>query len=302
MEDLIYSPVGRFTSVRDPYMTDRFVSGLFTQPGVAAQARPRFGQFLETRPLLPLLLQEIAAAGSGAAPLEVVDCGVFMGNFAIAAALQADRVGVPVRLSAYEANPALAAPIAANLALYGVEADVHARGIGGAPGKLEFVHGADGLIGGTVYHADRKRSGAAGTTTVECEIIPLKDALSGTPVPGLVKIDIEGNEVDAFGSIAGDAARLNNVFLVEFAPFQGRLPIAGTTYAEFLLAQFEIIDVGNWLWVPVWRPLADARALADCLTGERSRVHNTDLLLVPKALTALRARLAAEAATIPRSG
>jgi FkbM family methyltransferase len=297
MTDLIYTPVGQFTSVRDPYMDDRFVAGLFRAGGDAATARTRFGNFLKDRPLLPLLLRGIARAraeiGDGAAAIPVVDCGVFMGNFSIAAALQAAREGLPVEIAAYEANPALADPIRANMALYGVAVAVHAHGIGGAYGTLRFAHAAGGLIGGTLFNPDRKEAAGPGATVTECAVIPLRDVLPPELAPGLVKIDIEGNEVTAFASIQGDAGRINNVWFVEFAPFQARLAMAGVDYGTFLLDHYAVFDVGSWLWAPQMRRLGDTAALEDCLRAAGSRAHNTDLLLIPHGMADLVAEVAA---------
>lgn len=300
MTDLIYSAVGGFTSVRDPYMDDNFVARMFKPGGDAATARQRFEAFLKDRPLLPALIagiaDERAAMGDGAPAIPVVDCGVFMGNFAIAAALQAARIGQSVAISAYEANPVLAGPIRANLALYGLEdVAVHANGIGGSYGTLRFTHRAGGLIGGTLFMPDRKAT-EAGATSVDCEVVPLRDVLLPELAPGLVKIDIEGNEVAAFGSIAGDPGRLNNVYFIEFAPFQAALRIAGGSYGDFLLQNFAIFDVGSWLYGRAPRRLDSIAALEGCLEHATSRAHNTDLLAIPQGMTALAATMAALAA------
>jgi len=305
MTDLIYSAVGQFTSVRDPYLEDLFVARMYRPGGDAATARTRFAAFLKDRPLLPLLLTGIARARAdardGAAAIPVIDCGVFMGNFSVAAALQAERAGLPVEITAYEANPALVAPIRANMALYGLEVAVHANGIGGDYGTLKFAHAAGGLIGGTLFMPGRKEEAGPGSTTVDCEVIPLRDALPPELAPGLVKIDIEGNEVAAFGSIVGDPGRINNVWFVEFAPFQTRLPVGGEAgggvlYGDFLLAQYAVFDVGSWLWVPHVRRLRDLAALEGCLKVGDARAHNTDLLLIPQDMTDLVAEVEALAA------
>jgi FkbM family methyltransferase len=294
MADLIYSAVGCFTSVRDPYVSDRFVTEMFQQEGRAEDARARFAAFLATRPLLPLLLEEIARFRGDDDPVPVVDCGVFMGNFCIAAALQADRLGLDLAITAYEANPVLVGPIRDNLALYDVQAKVRGAGIGGAYGTLSFVHAAAGLIGGTLLMPDSQKANGD-HVTVDCEVIPLAEVLVPDLGPGLVKIDIEGNEVAAFGSVIGDAGRLNNVFIVEYAPWQGKLMLGGESYNDVLLRHFDVFDVNNWLWVPSLRPLRDAAALEHCMEAHKNRAHNTDLVLVPKAMTALSARLLAMA-------
>lgn len=293
MPDVIYSSVGCFTSVRDPFIQDDFVRSIFKQVIPAEQARKRYAAFLQDRPFLPMLLTALAAHGQG--PVEVVDCGVFMGNFAIAADIQAARAGVPVKISAYEANPALIDPIKANLDMYGVPGTVHGKGIGAEHGVLEFVHAPEGMIGGTVFSPETKRRQRETYQTTTCEIVPLSAALPDHPAPGLVKIDIEGNEVAAFSSIAGDANRLNNVFITEYAPYQGKLGIAGTTYADFLLAHFAIYDINNWLWFPYVRPLTSAQAMARVMEAHPSRPDNTDLLFIPKALTGLIAEVEAAA-------
>ena len=291
MTDVIYSSVGCFTSVREPFIQDEFVRSIFKQVIPAEQARQRYAAFLADRPFLPMLLQALAAEGQGEAPVQVVDCGVFMGNFAIAAHIQAERAGVPIEISAYEANPALIEPISANFAMHGVTGQVHGNGIGGAPGVLEFVHSPAGMIGGTVFSTENKRSGREDYLTTQCQIVPLSDTLADRPAPGLVKIDIEGNEVSAFSSIVADAHRLNNVFITEYAPYQGRKAIGSTTYDAFLLRHFAVFDINNWLWFPYARPLTSPEAMARVMEAHPSRPDNTDLLFIPKAMTDLIARI-----------
>lgn len=298
MPDVIYSSVGCFTSVREPFIQDDFVRSIFKQVIPAEEARQRYAAFLTDRPFLPMLLEALAAEGQG--PVGVVDCGVFMGNFAIAAHIQAERAGVPVRISAYEANPALIDPIKANFDIYGVPGAVHGNGIGGEYGVLEFVHSPEGMIGGTVFAAKSKRRERDTYQSTSCEIVPLSAALADDPAPGLVKIDIEGNEVAAFSSIAGDANRLNNVFITEYAPYQGRHEIAGTTYDDFLLQHFAVYDINNWLWFPYVRPLTSPEAMARVMEAHPSRPDNTDLLFIPRKLTGLIAGI--EALAAPEAG
>ncbi|MCW5724834.1 MAG: FkbM family methyltransferase [Maricaulaceae bacterium] len=246
--------------------------------------------FLRARPLLPLLLEEIARFRGDVNSIPIVDCGVFMGNFTIAAALLAEHAELELSITAYEANPALLEPIRANLALYNVSAKVHCAGIGGAYGVLNFVHKADGLIGGTLFKPDSKR-GIEGYVANECEVIPLAAVLDPSMGLGIVKIDIEGNEVAAFNSIAADAGRLSNVFIIEYAPWQGKQAVGNQTYNEFLLQHFDLFDVNNWLWVPSLQAISNAAALEQCMVANKTRTHNTDLVLVPKEMTTLSMRL-----------
>jgi FkbM family methyltransferase len=282
----------RFTSVRLPYERDSFTASDSRSCASASDAVAAFAGFLATRrpPLLDWLLEECARLAGPLRPLAITDIGVFMGNFAVAAALTADRLGIARTLAAYEANPELIAPIRRNLALYGLEGQVtlHNNGIGGQRGTLEFSFRPDGLIGGSlaVAPADAARA------RVACEVLPLAEVLSADPAPGLVKIDIEGVEPDAFGSIAADPDRLANAFIVEFAPWQAGRRLGGTTYGAFLLEVFDVYNIGNWLWVPFLEPVPDAAALAAVCEGKR-RQHNTDLLLLPRALPELRDALEA---------
>lgn len=293
MPDVIYSSVGCFTSVREPFIQDDFVQSIFKQVIPAEEARQRYAAFLKDRPFLPMLLSALKADGAG--PVEVVDCGVFMGNFAIAAHIQAERAEVPVTISAYEANPALIDPIKANFDMYGVPGSVHGNGVGGDYGVLEFVHSPEGMIGGTVFAAKTKRRERDTFQSTSCEIVPLSATLPDAAAPGLVKIDIEGNEVAAFSSIAEDANRLNNVFITEYAPYQGGQAIAGTTYDDFLLRHFAVYDINNWLWFPYVRPLTSAEAMARVMEAHPSRPDNTDLLFIPRAMTGLIAQVEAQA-------
>jgi FkbM family methyltransferase len=304
MTDLIYSAANRFTSLRDPYMEDRFVARMFRPGGDAATARARFDGFLKDRPLLPLLLGGLARAraaiGDGAAAIPVIDCGVFMGSFSVAVALQAARAGLEVEIAAHEANPVLVDPIRANMALYGLEAALHAQGIGGGYGTLAFAHEAGGLLGGGLAAPGRKDEAGPGATILDCAVIPLRDVLPPELAPGLVKLDIRGSEVAAFGSVRDDAGRINNVWFVEFAPFQARLAVGGGTYGDFLLAHYAVFDVGNWLWMPHVRRLGDIAALETCLQAGGARAHNTDLLLIPQDMAELVAEVGALGA--PQAG
>jgi hypothetical protein len=297
MTDLIFSAVSQFTSVQGPYMEDRFVARMFRPGGDAATARARFDGFLKDRPLLPLLLGGIARAradiGDGAAAVPVIDCGVFMGNFSVAAALQGLRAGLEVGITAYEANPALADPIRANMALYGLEVAVHPEAIGGDYGTLAFAHDAGGLIGGTLLAPGRRQEPGPGATIRDCAVIPLRDVLPPELAPGLVRLAIKGSAVAALGSVRVDAGRANNVWITEFAPFQARQAVGGGTYGDFLLARYAIFDLGNWLWVPHVRRLHDIAALETCLQAGGARAHNTDLLLIPRDMAGLVAEVAA---------
>lgn len=294
MADVIFSPVGRFTTVRDPYVQDDYVQKLFTKVTLPSEARSRYKSFLVDQPLLPLLLTALAEDAAAQEKVEVVDCGVYMGNFTIAVDIQAEAAEVTVALSAYEANPVLQTPIAANLAMYGVIARLEGKGIGGAHEMLEFAAPQDALIGGTLYDIAGKTSNPERHVTLTpVPVIPLSAALSPEPAPGLVKLDIEGNEVDAFRSIARDPARLNNIFCVEYAPFQGHHSVAGQSYNDFLLDHFAVFDINNWLWWPYAHRLATPEALSRVMQDHPSRPVNTDLLLVPKAMELLIAEIAA---------
>lgn len=288
MPDVIYSSVGCFTSVRDPYIQDDYVKGLFRQVIPADQARGRFRAFLADRPLLPMVLEALAAHPQAAERVQVVDCGVYMGNFSVAVDVQAERAGVAVEITAHEANPALIEPIRDNFSIYGMTAKVVEQGIGGQHGTLEFVHREGAMIGGTLFAPNAKTKAArTAVTTTQCRIVPLREVLAGTAAPGLVKIDIEGNEVAAFGSIATEADRLNNVFFVEFAPFQGSLPVGESRYDAFLLKHFAVFDINNWLWFPYARRLESAEAMARVMEDHPSRPDNTDLMLIPKTMPEL---------------
>lgn len=287
MTDVIYSSVGCFTSVREPFIQDDFVQSIFKQVIPAQEARRRYTAFLKDRPFLPMVLQALHEAGTGDDPVAVVDCGVFMGNFAIAADIQAEQAQVPINLSAYEANPALIEPIRANFAMHHVTGTVYGNGIGAERGTLEFVHSPEGMIGGTVFASQSKRGAREEYLTTQCQIVPLSEALANVKAPGLVKIDIEGNEVAAFSSVAQDAHRLNNVFITEYSPYQGKSAIAGTDYNSFLLRHFAVFDINNWLWFPYARPLTTAADMEQVMQAHPSRPDNTDLLFIPKTMTGL---------------
>ena len=178
-------------------------------------ARVRFDGFLKD--LLLLELRSIARAraviGDGASAIRVIDSGVFIAKFRVTAALQAARTGLKAAITAFEANSALADPIRTHIALLGVEVAVHANGIGAGYGTLPFSNSAGRLTGGTLFMPTRKEDVGPGATTHYCAFILLRDGLphncpptcpQNWPqelAPGLVRIDIKGNRVAAFGAI-----------------------------------------------------------------------------------------------------
>jgi FkbM family methyltransferase len=291
-EACIVGKTSGFVSVRDPYVEDLWVAANFkdlaAQGDMVGIARKSFGDFLQANHFLTDVLAEIAAFG-GAATIDVIDCGVYQGMFSIASALVCDQLQAKARIGAYEANPILIEPLRRNFDLYGVDVTVHNLGIGGAAGTLEFAYPKGRMIGGSFLKS--KRTGEF--VSASCQVVPLSHILPDTDGIALVKLDIEGNEVDAFGSIRGSANRMGNVFIVEFAPWQGHKKIGGDlTYGAWLIENFFVYDLGSWAHVDQIRQVRDVAGLDGAIAG-KARAFNTDLLLVPRGMVALAGAIAA---------
>lgn len=214
--------------------------------------------------------------------MRIVDCGVYMGVFSIGAALCARKQQIPFRVAAYEANPKLVAGIKRNMALYGIDGAVHWNGVGGSRGMIEFTYPVGSMVGGTLFNTAAKKKLGGEYVSLTCEVVPLADVLADRAGVGLVKLDIEGNEVKAFGSIETDPALLDNVFIVEFAPYQARAALpSGALYGEWLCRTFSIFNARNWLYGPLAGEITDPAGLAHVL-DENNKPFNVDLVLVPR--------------------
>jgi len=287
----IFSDANNFTSVKEPYSTDDFVKSTYRDTVDTKTARARFSRFVNDNKLLAFLVSE--ALSTQLLPedevIEIVDCGVYMGTFTIAAGLMAQQAGLPVAMHGYEANPTLIESIRHNLEVYGVSAEVMHSGVGGSKGELEFVYPKGAMIGGTFFNVGNKKQ-SDGFTSVKCPILPLADILADDPWLGLIKLDIEGSEVAAFGSIMNNPRKMNNIFIIEYAPWQGKMKLPDAqVFADWVLNNFNIFNVSNWLYSSL-AEIRTAEELASCLEG-KNRKFNTDLLLIPQTCTTVVTKL-----------
>lgn len=276
---LLFEKDSGFTTVRDPYIQDEFVANRYVDTKNAIDAAGRFLKVLERNKFLHGLFETLAAGqGHEQQDLEILDCGVYMGMFTVACGLIAAEKGIKVRLRAYEANPALIQSIRNNLELHGVTAELQNSGIAGVKGTMEFVYATGRMIGGTLFNPDAKKSGDYSST--QSSVLDLASVLQDEARLSLVKLDIEGSEVEAFASIKTRRSKCENLFIVEYAPWQGEMQFGETTYAEWLLSEFAIYRLGSWAHCSEVVRIATVEELQNSVNlGRRS--FNVDLLLVP---------------------
>lgn len=282
MNEYIYF-ANRVVSVADPYIYDNFVKGHHRK--ISLDDVPSFiGAYREIsigNRLLCGLLKSIMEVNKGSA-IEVVDVGVFMGTFTVGVDLCSKSVNVLTRINSYEANPLLISSIIKNFRIYNVSANLHWSAIGAKIGSQEFVVKDGGAIGGSLANINNRKVGDYFSCNVD--VRPLSDILLDQEDVGIVKIDIEGYEVPAFSSVIGNKNKLNNVFIVEYAPSQANQTVAKSqSYKEFLFDNFKVFNIGNWAWFTCASEIMDVDSLVNCDLGNGG--HNTDLLLIPKSLT-----------------
>lgn len=295
MSKFIFSEAHQFTTVSDVFSEDEFIARHFTKPGNPKRAKDSFLNHTLKNSKMSAILKQLSTMRNGLTHdrngVPIVDCGVFMGIFSIAMSVLSEKLQIKTNLSAFEANPLLERTIRENFDLYGADVDLHMQGIGDDYTSLEFVYRKGGLIDGTVFNTAEKKQ--SDFETVQCDVIPLGKALPASAFPGLVKIDIEGNEPNAFRSIMNDKTLLSNVFIVEFAPWQSKVKINDQlTFGEFLLQNFNVLNMDNWMSKAPLRHLEDLAKLDELIEGQL-RKHNTDLLLIPRCLPEISATMLA---------
>jgi FkbM family methyltransferase len=280
---LIKSKYNHFLSVPEPYMRDKFVAENYLEVDVQPDIRSvsaGYSDWVARNALLRNLLRLLHAwAPEENRVVEIIDLGVYMGTFSIGIELVARQMRVPVSIAAYEANPELISPIRSNIELYGCTSSVVHAAVGRKLGVIEFVWSQDGAIGGTVFNTQNKKKGAFHST--EVPVTPLARIIEERKYPSLVKIDIEGNEVSAFASFLDrSTVSLDHIFIVEFAPWQFEQKMsADKIYGDFLLENFQVINIANWMSGKLCEPIDTHEKLRNCVSGQRS--FNTDLLLIP---------------------
>jgi len=210
----------------------------------------------------------------GAVTVKVLDVGVFMGTFSIAMHHVALSMYSRAIIRAYEANPVLLGGISKNLALHGVEAGLHLGAVAGQTGYFQ-LDSSQHLISGRLREPGMESSAAALIpTSALSEIVDFQT--------GVVKLDIEGWEYRAMGTLIDNPSALDNIFIIEFdCRNDARRDLAsGVRYTQFLWENFEIFDVGNWNW-PQPTILIESSAHLESLEARNSGA-NTDLVCVPR--------------------
>ncbi len=162
----------------------------------------RYGECCEQE--VQFLLQLLRAGGT------VVEVGANIGTHTVplARALAAQQR----RLLAYEPQPAMFQTLCANLAVNGIgNVAAQPAACGAEPGTLYFDapdYRSRGNFGGVAM----QREAAAGRTSVRC--LRLDDELGGERV-GLLKIDVEGFELEVLRGAAGTLARCRPLLYLE---------------------------------------------------------------------------------------
>jgi len=195
-----------------------------------------------------------AALGSGGS---FVDVGANVGTYSLIAA---SIVGERGRVLAFEPVPDTRAQLERNVALNKVpQLEIVPKGLGAEPGQttLHVVPGASGLS--SRYHDH-------GGTAVEVDVTTLDLTFEGAAPPALIKIDVEGMELEVLKGATG-LLRSDNPPLVVLEAQNTHLRAAGTSYSEVcaFLAEhggYEIFALGR-------RGLRPERAgAADPSTGD----------------------------------
>jgi FkbM family methyltransferase len=165
-----------------------------------------------------------------------VDVGAHLGLYTLRAA---ERIGPEGRIVAFEADPYTATALAANVKRAGLgNVRVVAKAVSDHVGSTAFW-----LSSGTYSSSLYRRPSMASIERVEIDATTI-DAEIGPAEDVVLKIDVEGAELDALGGLEQTVAHANRVVLmVEVNP--SALGEAGRTPAE-LIARLR--DLGLELW------------------------------------------------------
>ncbi|WP_119418140.1 FkbM family methyltransferase [Desertibaculum subflavum] len=136
-----------------------------------------------------------------------VDCGANVGFFSLLAASRGARV------IAFEPNPDCAAAIRRNADLNGYRIDIRAVGLAAAPGTATLHIERDSNLGAATLRP-------TGGRTVSISLDTLDNQL-GTEVPDLLKIDVEGAEVQLLEGARATLSRVK-VVIMEVSEFSLR--------------------------------------------------------------------------------
>lgn len=201
---------------------DSHVSGYFGS-GIRVEGNPA----VDSNSLEPLLLRftepELgpilrAALGPGQT---FIDVGANVGTYSLMAA---SLVGPTGRVLAFEPVPATRARLERNVALNDVpRLEIIAKALGAEPGTtvLHVASGASGLSS-RYTQSDGNR--------VEVETATLDNELAGAAAPALIKIDVEGMELEVMRG-ARELLRGDSPPLIVFEAHPDHMNAAGTDYA-----------------------------------------------------------------------
>jgi len=270
-----------FFSTPNPFDQDSWVAGNSRVVAESEFDRAKFASFVTANSILPRVLETIIDCGEAVGQMLCIDGGGFMGTFSVAARMAAYEAGLNLSTHVYEANSDLYDGLRSNVNRYSVEIFFHKEAISEFSGFIEFGSSPGNSIGGSAL-SPRDKAGETGAV----RSVPAKslaDVLPETYEWGLVKLDIEGVEHLAFRSVEESALKLRNVFIVEYAPWQGSQMMGEGTYSEFLLRNFEVFNIGNWLYTSSLerREISNEKQLLED-TVKGNREYNTDLLLLPR--------------------
>lgn len=282
MEKAFIFYADRIVSVRNPYMADTFVMShsCEIEKEKVSTYLSKYYEICSDNSLLRGILGFIHECAPNKS-VEIVDIGVFMASFSNAASIVCRQLGIESSINAYEVNPRLISPILENLDIYQSEVFLHWCGIGKEDGSMQLSVNMSSAIGGSLAFPQSRDLGNSVTCKVAVRSLSSIIGEVAGPAPGLVKIDIEGYEVPAFSSIIGEPSRLNNIFIVEYNPYQFSQNVAGDyRYSEFLLDNFHVYNIGNWGWVKNLEHVGTLSDLSSIYLGNGGK--NTDILLLPK--------------------
>jgi len=256
---VLRSRSNNFLTVSAAFEEDEYVQKDFGECQNPAKAIAQFRRHVSENSPLEGILKGVAAANTGGEPLHLFDIGAYMGRFAVAADHAAEALKLKRKVSCFEPNPKLALPLRANLSLHGVEGSVFESAIGKETGTADFVYKPARMIGAGLRFPPSTNSD--GNVVEQVPVTSLQDALPDTAVPGLVKLDLRGLELGALRSIAGDANRMSNVFLLKYYAWQADSIVGGEPFGDWLANHFHIMRIGHWLNASDVEAGLDAEAL-----------------------------------------
>lgn len=153
--------------------------------------------------LSPTREQEFLASLSGLEGRTVYDVGGFIGELTLGFA---NKVGPSGRVITFEPNPLNVRAIRANVALNRLcPVEVIPVGVGRGPATLELVYDPTGTATGTLDAAIQNSMAAIPVERCQVEVDSLDSLVRQhqLPPPHLVKIDVEGLELDVLEGMSG---------------------------------------------------------------------------------------------------